>query len=1045
MALSVATVLAAPVWALPEGPAAPATAGSARRPVTSPLHLDESSRTLTASTDRHIDVNNINMFVTNQGSFAYDLGQQVSGLYFPNHTTKTAVYASGIWLGAKLTDLGGEKRVAIGEYSQEFDAGAMVGGTFDDSRKPDYVVYKVIRYGGDPNDTAHVERSAAAVAADRTLDPLVHHSWSEYILHAKPYGAPTRTYRFPGKTNPTDSVDVEGPDLLGDQMLWAVYNDANPAKHTNKAGKSQPLGVEVQQTTFGFDRQGALGNTDFIKFRIINKGGHQLDSMYVSLWADPDLGGANDDLVGCDTLASLGYVYNATNTDQLYADRPPAVGYDFFQGPKVGNTTLGLASFDFYINGKDPLNAGQTFNLMKGLNADGTPVINPQTSNPSAFYAPGDPVTGTGWLDDNPADRRFLMSAGPFSMAPGDTQIVVGAIVVGQGADRKTSITAMKFFDGRAQKAFDLNFQLPPPPPQPKVSFSTDHGKVNLVWDSGSRFNYTPWPGYAFQGYVVYQGSSVSGPWKRLRTFDVVDGITAVRDTVFDVNTGLIINDTPTAFGGDNGVSYTFSTSEDAVRGGSLKDGTTYFYAVTAYAVNLNPQKDLEKVLETSFKAVPIVVQRPASGTDVGAAFVNAATVHQASAVPPKTTDHVVVDVVDPAQITGDTYAITYSSGANPTWSLLDYTTGRTLISGQTDRTDAPSYAPVDGMLVKLRETKCNHGPLNDVYYTPFDNDMPFLGVGAGLGDAIGGDDLYSDSFGYAIDFFAGIDPAAEPTAFPNVELRFGTTQKGYVYFRDELASGSAPPAGRGYTYGGLGDVPFTAWDIDHNVQLSVGFVERRTVNASSTPTGGPASHDMKWMPDGSDVGGREYLGISARPYSATPIPELAQDGAFLGNDDRWLYDAWLRRVGTVRSGDKFVIEVGGNVVGTSNDTLVFKTSGPLKNQAALQKAGFDKIRVVPNPYYARSAYELSSLNRIVKFVNMPEAATVKIYNLAGDLIRTIQKTDQASSVLNWDLLTENRLPVASGIYVYRIEVPGTGSTFGKLVIFMEKERLSNL
>src|SRR6185436_130084 len=139
------------------------------------------------------------------------------------------------------------------------------------------------------------------------------------------------------------SVDVPGPDVLGDMMMWAVYNDANPANHTNDAGGSAPLGVEIQQTTFAFNRQGALGGTVFMSYKLINKGGQTLDSMYISQWADPDLGGAagyTDDLVGCDTLPdgtgkprSLGFVYNSTNNDGGYGSAPPALGYDFFRGP----------------------------------------------------------------------------------------------------------------------------------------------------------------------------------------------------------------------------------------------------------------------------------------------------------------------------------------------------------------------------------------------------------------------------------------------------------------------------------------------------------------------------------------------------------------------------------------------------------------------------------------------------------------------------------------------------------------------------------------
>jgi hypothetical protein len=69
---------------------------------------------------------------------------------------------------------------------------------------------------------------------------------------------------------------------------------------------TQPLGVEVQQTTFGFNRQGPLANTVFIRYRIINKGGNQLSNMFVSQWCDPDLGGFADDLVGCDTTPVTG-------------------------------------------------------------------------------------------------------------------------------------------------------------------------------------------------------------------------------------------------------------------------------------------------------------------------------------------------------------------------------------------------------------------------------------------------------------------------------------------------------------------------------------------------------------------------------------------------------------------------------------------------------------------------------------------------------------------------------------------------------------------
>jgi hypothetical protein len=40
-------------------------------------------------------------------------------------------------------------------------------------------------------------------------------------------------------------------------------------------------------------------------------------------------------------------------------------------------------------------------------------------------------------------------------MPAGTTQQIVGAIVIAQGADRLTSVTGLKFFDVKAQKAFE--------------------------------------------------------------------------------------------------------------------------------------------------------------------------------------------------------------------------------------------------------------------------------------------------------------------------------------------------------------------------------------------------------------------------------------------------------------------------------------------------------------------------------------------------------------------------------------------------------------
>src|SRR5262249_46897533 len=131
-------------------------------------------------------------------------------------------------------------------------------------------------------------------------------------------------------------------------------------------------------------------------------------------------------------------------------------------------------------------------------------------------------------------------------------------------------------------------------------------------------------------------------------------------------------------------------------------------------------------------------------------------------------------------------------------------------------------------------------------------------------------------------------------------------------------------------------------------------------------------------------------------------------------------------------------------VPATDNDVFAINTSQLVRDDKGLAQSKIHNVRVVPNPYYSMSRYELNQFNRVVRFINLPENCTIRILNLGGDLVRTLQKTDITTSTINWDLLTTNRLPVASGIYIFHVESPGVGSTVGRMVVFMEKERLNN-
>ena len=110
------------------------------------------------------------------------------------------------------------------------------------------------------------------------------------------------------------------PDLIGDLTVWCVYNDGVP-KAQRRYTDVEPKGIEIRQSVFGFASKGVVGNMLFIRYRLVNRGtvAEKFDSVYFSAAADPDLGESGDDLVGCDTLLSAGFVYQKTPDPSIRA------------------------------------------------------------------------------------------------------------------------------------------------------------------------------------------------------------------------------------------------------------------------------------------------------------------------------------------------------------------------------------------------------------------------------------------------------------------------------------------------------------------------------------------------------------------------------------------------------------------------------------------------------------------------------------------------------------------------------------------------------
>jgi hypothetical protein len=96
-------------------------------------------------------------------------------------------------------------------------------------------------------------------------------------------------------------------------------------------------------------------------------------------------------------------------------------------------------------------------------------------------------------------------------------------------------------------------------------------------------------------------------------------------------------------------------------------------------------------------------------------------------------------------------------------------------------------------------------------------------------------------------------------------------------------------------------------------------------------------------------------------------------------------------------------------------------------------------VRVIPNPYNYNSVNLYQGERDKVLFVNLPPIATIRIYTLSGDLVRTIEHTDLSGDE-PWDLVTSYNQLVRSGLYVYHVEGKdetgnSVGDYVGKIVI----------
>lgn len=377
---------------------------------------------------------------------------------------------------------------------------------------------------------------------------------------------------------------------------------------------------------------------------------------------EPEAYGAQPPAIGVDFFQGPYMDPNGIDNPRFDANGDPLCnesinGVNFGDGI-VDNERFGMRRFIYHNNSSgelgDPQTAPQYYNYLRGLWKNGRPMeyggnafpggpgtVGPQTdfmfpsdTDPCNWGTGGIPpnppfnLPGASWNEEtandggpnDPGDRRFMQSAGPFTLKPG----AVNYITVGIPWARATSggpyesVRLLKVYDDKAQALFDNCFKVIDGPNAPDLSFTElDQELIVYITNSPSSNNYQesyqefdpniiqPHPMnsdersdslYRFEGYQIFQlkdptvgVESVHNPdlVRLVAQFDKKNGVGRLINIYYDEGLGFSVP-VEEVNGADNGTQHSFRITQDAFATGDVRlvNHKQYYYMAFAYAYN---------------------------------------------------------------------------------------------------------------------------------------------------------------------------------------------------------------------------------------------------------------------------------------------------------------------------------------------------------------------------------------------------------------------------------------------------------------------------
>jgi len=835
------------------------------------------------------------------------------------------------------------------------------------------------------------------------------------------------------------------------------YNYYPVQEDSNRHG----MGIRVEVRGFQWSHVLAE-DIIFWHYDIVNLSDSNYEKTYFGFYTDTGVGGAGDNQDDCasyDTKLDLAYAFDDDGFGSPGHWKTGYYGYAYLESP--GNPYDGIDNDEdgmvderrddgidndgdwipfSDLNGNGVWDPDENEPVNNDVGQDGVGPLDPQYLGPDqgegdgiptegepnfdktdkdesdqigltalSIYRLGDGGTGGGWPKDDEsmwlkmasatfdtslqrANISMVFASGAFPLKLNARNRFSMALVFGDNLDD------MVFNKETVQQIYNANYNFSKPPLKPHLTAVPGDKKIYLYWDNVAENSRDPFLGYEnndpaqgykkdFEGYLVYRSrepefndikiitDSHGNPkfWKPIAQFDLIDSIKGPDP--------IGINGAHFYRGGDTGLQHSFIDTD-------VENGVKYYYALVSYdmgdpnfgTAGLVPSECTKIITEdfsgnlkfVDYNCAVVTPNAPAAGYQPAEIDGDVTQVSEGIG-----TGHLNVTVLNENEVKqGAQYDVVFSA------------TG-----------DVPSYQTSS---LQLQRT------LNGVVDTIF--------------QSIPSDEFGNNSFTEPFDglVFSVVN---------DTSITIDHDKTGWLVGESNLTMAVTPDS--------TSPAISVAWPADYmikfydtNVYETPNFHIQANFLVFNETTGDTSDAEI-WDNDGSgdlsmgdDIVIIEYVGAQFKltwriAYHAPGTPNVRPMEPVAGDE------FFIKTRKPFYQGDKFSFST--------------KASNIDKD---LAKSQLDKINVVPNPYIGAASWERRNLNqtgrgeRKIEFIHLPADCTIRIYNVSGDLVKTLHKDFSATDgSIFWNLITEDGMEIAPGLYIYHVDAPGVGEHIGKFAV----------